>query len=476
MSSGAFFIPEMRRIEQIHFVGIGGAGMCGIAEVLLNQGYRVSGSDIQSSHATSRLESLGVAVSIGHAEKNIQSADVVVTSTAIDEANVEVLAARLAQLPIVPRAEMLAELMRYRHGVAVAGTHGKTTTTSLIASVFGEAGLAPTFVIGGLLNSANANAQLGDGRYLIAEADESDASFLHLQPMVSVITNIDADHLETYEGDFSKLTATFVEFIHNLPFYGLAIVCIDDENVRSLIGRFHRPVLSYGFSEDADYRISDYCCEGLRAEFLLQYPGGNGKLHVSLNTPGVHNALNATAAFVVAHDEGIEPGVILKALDNFKGVGRRFDVSADLVIEGGKFTLVDDYGHHPTEVAATIAAARVSWPERRLVMVFQPHRYTRTFDLYDDFVSTLSAVDVLLIMDVYAAGEQPIAGADSRSLAMSIRQRGKIDPLFIERREELNQILERVLNPGDILITQGAGDVSKVSAAIAQHQFSSSVT
>lgn len=466
-----FLVPEMRRIEQIHFVGIGGAGMCGIAEVLLNQGYKVSGSDMQSSYTTRRLADLGAEIFLGHAIENIRAANVVVVSTAIAGDNVELVAARDAQLPIVPRAEMLAELMRYRHGIAVAGTHGKTTTTSLIASIFGEAGLGPTFIIGGLLNSANANAQLGNGRYLIAEADESDASFLHLQPMVSIITNIDADHMSTYGGDFTRLTETFVEFIHNLPFYGLAVVCIDDENVRKLVADFHRPVITYGFSEDADYCISHYKSEGLKTQFLIRYKESKGPVQVTLNTPGIHNALNATAAFAVAHDEGIEQGVILKALDNFKGVGRRFEVTGNLAVNGGEVTLVDDYGHHPTEVAATIAAARESWPDRRLVMIYQPHRYSRTSDLYDDFVRVLSSVDTLLLLEVYAAGEQPIAGADSRSLAGSIRQRGKIDPIFIEDRGELNELLIDQLTPGDILITQGAGDIGKLSTEIASFEF-----
>ena len=471
MSSSTFFVPEMRRIEQIHFVGIGGAGMCGIAEVLLNQGYRVSGSDVQASRTTQRLAELGVEIFIGHAVENIKAANVVVVSTAISETNIELCAAKDAHLPIVPRAEMLAELMRYRHGIAVAGTHGKTTTTSLIASIFGEAGLGPTFVIGGLLNSANANAQLGNGRYLIAEADESDASFLHLQPMVSVVTNIDADHMSTYGGDFSKLTATFVDFVHNLPFYGLVVVCIDDENIKNLLADFHRPVITYGFDAEADYRISDYHCEGLKAHFLLHFKEAEGPVQVTLNTPGVHNALNATAAFAVALDEEIEQSVILKALDNFKGVGRRFEVAGQLAIRQGEVTLVDDYGHHPTEVAATIAAARESWPDKRLVMIYQPHRYSRTHDLYDDFVRVLSTVDVLVLLDVYAAGEEVIAGADSRSLSGSIRQRGKVDPLYVEDRTELFDVLEGLLDADDILITQGAGDVGKLSKEIASYQF-----
>ncbi|MFB1001030.1 MAG: UDP-N-acetylmuramate--L-alanine ligase [Pseudomonadales bacterium] len=471
MSSSTFFVPEMRRIEKIHFVGIGGAGMCGIAEVLLNQGYLVSGSDVQASHTTNRLAELGVEIFIGHAIENVQTANVVVVSTAISDSNIELCAAQEAHLPIVPRAEMLAELMRYRHGIAIAGTHGKTTTTSLLASIFGEAGLGPTFIIGGLLNSANANAQLGHGRYLIAEADESDASFLHLQPMVSVVTNIDADHMSTYGGDFSKLTATFVDFVHNLPFYGLVVVCIDDDNIKKLLADFHRPVITYGFDANADYRISDYRCEGLKAYFLLHYKDADGPVQVTLNTPGAHNALNATAAFAVAIDEKIEQSIILKALDNFKGVGRRFEIAGKLSMNQGDVTLVDDYGHHPTEVAATIAAARESWLGKRLVMIYQPHRYSRTHDLYDDFVRVLSTVDVLLLLDVYAAGEELITGADSRSLSGSIRQRGKIDPIYVEDRAELFDVLQGLLIADDILITQGAGDVGKLSKEISSHQF-----
>ncbi len=468
MTDLAYSIPEMRRIGSIHFIGIGGSGMSGIAEVLLNQGYLVSGSDLLESHSTRRLAELGVEIHIGHAEQNIAGADVVVISSAIADDNIEMLAARRAQLPIVPRAEMLAELMRYRHGIAVAGTHGKTTTTSLVASVFARAGLAPTFIIGGLLNSANANAQLGQGRYLVAEADESDASFLHLQPMVVVITNIDDDHMETYGGDFARLCSTFVEFVHNLPFYGLAVVCIDDDNIRSLLDEFHRPLLTYGFAEDADFRISQYRCEGLRSSFLLHYTNDAGPLHISLNVPGVHNALNAAAAFAVAYDEGIAPEEIVQALDGFAGVGRRFQVLDGVPVSEGAVTVVDDYGHHPTEVAATIAAARDCWPERRLVMLYQPHRYSRTRDLYEDFVRVLSGVDVLLLLDVYAAGEEPIPGVDGRNLSGSIRQRGAVDPIFVEQRDGLYEVLATVLCDGDVLMTQGAGDIGRIAAQLRQ--------
>ncbi|MDB4528380.1 UDP-N-acetylmuramate--L-alanine ligase [Pseudomonadales bacterium] len=459
-------VGSMRRIRNIHFVGIGGAGMCGIAEVLINQGYGVSGSDLSESHTTQRLVELGANIFIGHDACQIDSADVVVTSTAIDTSNVEVAAAKDQGLPVVPRAEMLAELMRYRYGIAVAGTHGKTTTTSLIASIFGEAKVAPTFVIGGLLNSANANAQLGEGRYFIAEADESDASFLHLQPMVSVITNIDEDHMSTYGGDFSRLKDTFIKFVHNLPFYGLLVACIDDENIIELQDRFHRTVVTYGFSEAADYQLINYRCEAMRTDFDLRIGGSKNPLHVSLSMPGRHNALNAAAAFIVAQEEGIDTGIILKALNDFAGVGRRFDVQENITLAGQVVTLVDDYGHHPREVAATISAARDSWPEKRLVMVFQPHRYSRTNDLYESFVSSLGKVDVLVLLNVYPAGEQLIAGADSRSLSRSIRQRGELEPIYVEDNKELLKVLESLLQPGDVLLMQGAGDVGKISKSL----------
>lgn len=457
----------MRRIRNIHFVGIGGSGMCGIAEVLLNQGYGISGSDISEGRVTNRLQDLGAKVYIGHAAENVAEADVVVTSTAIDEANPEVHAARERGLAIVPRAEMLAELMRYRFGIAVAGTHGKTTTTSLIASIFAEANAAPTFVIGGLLNSANANAQLGKGHYFIAEADESDASFLHLQPMISVITNIDADHMATYEGSFDRLKSTFVEFVHNLPFYGLLVACVDDPVVRDLQEQFHRQTIGYGFSEYADYRIDNYECRGLRSSFNVSLPNEANPVFVELNIPGRHNALNATAALAVAHEEGLAIGTILKALSGFGGVGRRFQIH-ELQLHEKSITLVDDYGHHPTEIAATIVTARDSWPERRLVMVFQPHRYSRTHDLYDDFVSRLTTVDALLLLEVYAAGEKPIQSADGRSLAKSIRSRSELNPVFIEDVSELENVLGSALLDGDVLIMQGAGDVGKLSAALAR--------
>ena len=451
-------IPEMRRVKQIHFVGIGGAGMGGIAEVLHNEGYVISGSDISAGRVVNRLKRLGIRIHIGHAPDNVMDASVVVVSSAVDPQNVELQAAREQRIPIVQRAQMLAELMRYRHGIAVAGTHGKTTTTSLIASVFGEAGKDPTFVIGGLLNSAGTNARLGSSRYLIAEADESDASFLHLQPMISVITNIEADHMDTYEGDFEKLKSTYVDFIHNLPFYGVAVVYIDDPVVQEVTEQCGRKLITYGQSEAADYRLTEYSQNGNRSMFTVCGPDGE-TLAIELNLPGLHNALNATAAIAVALDEGIEAQDIVCALDKFEGIGRRFEQHGEFDSDGDKVMLVDDYGHHPSEVQATIDAVRAGWPERRLVMVYQPHRYSRTRDLYEDFAMVLSQVDVLLLLEVYAAGEEPIAGADGRSLCRTIRGRGKLDPIFVEPSDSLYGLLADVIKDGDLVLTQGAGDI-----------------
>jgi len=458
-----YSIPEMRRVRGIHMIGIGGAGMSGIAEVLLNLGYQVSGSDVRRSPVTQRLESLGITLFIGHSENNIGGADVVVISSAVESQNPEVVAARENRVPVVPRAEMLAELMRYRHGIAVAGTHGKTTTTSLIASVFGEAGLDPTFVIGGQLNSAGSNAQLGASRFLIAEADESDASFLHLQPMVTVVTNIEADHMDTYGGDFAVLKRTFLEFLHNLPFYGLAVLCIDDEVVASLMQDVICPVVTYGFAESADYRIDALVRSGLTTEFLVHRPGQMSSLQVSLNMPGLHNVLNATAAVAVASDEGLDDESIAEGLRQFAGVGRRFQQRDSIVLDEGSALLVDDYGHHPTEVAATLDSLQQAWPDRRVVMIYQPHRYTRTRDLYEDFVAVLSQCDVLIVLEVYAAGESPIPGADGRSLTRSIRQRGQLEPLFAEAIDEIPALLSDVLLPGDVVVTQGAGNITQLS-------------
>lgn len=464
-------IPEMRRIRRIHFVGIGGAGMSGIAEVLLNQGYDVAGSDAKASKSTERLQSFGAEIFIGHDAAHIEKADVIVVSTAIDSSNPEIKAAQDSRLPIVRRAEMLAELMRYRHGIAIAGTHGKTTTTSLIASILGEGGFDPTYVIGGLLNSAGTNAKLGSSRYFVAEADESDASFLHLQPMASVVTNIDADHMDTYGGDFEVLKRTFIEFLHNLPFYGLAVVCGDDPVIRELLPRIARPTLTYGFQEDNDIRATDVHQEGLQTHFSV-HRLGRKTLRVTLNLPGLHNVLNSLAAIAIATDEGVEDAAIVTALGHFQGVGRRFQRFGEFAIgsgsSAGTVQLVDDYGHHPREVAATIAAARQAFPDRRLVMVFQPHRYTRTRDCFDDFVQVLSTVDHLLLLDVYSAGEKPIAGADARSLARSIRNRGVIDPIFVEHADELAQLLPAQLHANDMVLTQGAGTVGTIALELAQ--------
>jgi UDP-N-acetylmuramate--alanine ligase len=468
MSAATGTIPGMRRIRRIHFIGIGGAGMCGIAEVLLNQGYEISGSDLSESAVTARLRRLGVTVHIGHAASNVVGADVIVVSSAVDRENAEVIEASNRRIPIIRRAEMLAELMRYRHAIVIAGTHGKTTTTSLVASLLAQGGLDPTFVIGGLLNSAGTNAKLGAGRYMVAEADESDASFLHLQPMVAVVTNIDDDHMATYEGDFEKLKKTFVTFLHNLPFYGLAVLCIDDPVVRDILPGISRPVLTYGFSEGADFRIELICQQGMISRFRVQRPGHDEPLEASINLPGVHNVLNATAAIAVATEEGVSDEAIRQGLAGFQGVGRRFAVQGQLACKRGEVTLVDDYGHHPTEVAATIRAVRDGWPGRRLVMVFQPHRFSRTHDLYDDFVDVLSEVDFLLMLDVYPAGEKPIRGADSRSLCRSIRQRGALDPILVKKHDELAAILDEVLQDGDMLMMQGAGNIGALCQQLAE--------
>ncbi|AJD47386.1 UDP-N-acetylmuramate--L-alanine ligase [Isoalcanivorax pacificus W11-5] len=462
----AHVVPEMRRIRRIHFVGIGGVGMCGIAEVLCNQGYEVSGSDLRESPVVTRLRELGVRVDIGHAAKNVEGVDVVVTSTAVASSNEEVLAANKARIPVVPRAEMLAELMRFRHGIAVAGTHGKTTTTSMTASIMAEAGMDPTFVIGGRLTSAGTNARLGQSRYLVAEADESDASFLHLQPMSAIVTNIDADHMHTYGGDFARLENTFIEFLHNLPFYGLAVLCIDDPVVRRLLPRVNRQVIRYGFDEDADVRGEVMTQQGMSTRFRV-LRGDSAPLEITINLPGRHNVLNALAAIAVAADEGAPDDAIVRGLEKFTGVGRRFDVLGDYGFSAGKAMLVDDYGHHPREVKVTIDAIRAGWPDKRLVMLFQPHRYTRTRDLYEDFVEVLSGVDVLLMLEVYGAGEEPIPGADARALCRSIRQRGQVEPVFVDDPAKLPALLEKLLQDGDLLVTQGAGNVGTIARQLA---------
>jgi UDP-N-acetylmuramate--alanine ligase len=464
-------VPEMRRVKQIHFVGIGGAGMGGIAEVLAYEGYKISGSDIAENPVVKRLRSLGAEIFIGHQQGNIYGASVVVVSTAIKADNPELLAAQQARIPVVRRAEMLAELMRYRHGVAVSGTHGKTTTTSLIASIYGQAQLDPTFVIGGLLNSAGTNAKLGQSRYLIAEADESDASFLHLQPMVSVVTNIEADHMATYQGDFEVLKDTFVRFIQNLPFYGTAVVCLDDPVIEELIPRFARQTVTYGFHEQADVRISNFSQCVNRSEFLV-HRINKPAMQIQLNLPGKHNALNAAAAIAVAMEDDIDDSSISTALSEFAGIGRRFEQYGEFETGRGKAILVDDYGHHPTEVQATIDAARAAWPDKRLVMAYQPHRYTRTRDLYEDFVRVLAQVDQLLLLDVYPAGETAIAGADSRSLCRTIRQCSDKEPLFVASPESLPAMLAQIIDDGDLVLTQGAGNIGAVVKTLAELKLS----
>lgn len=460
-------VPEMRRVERIHFVGIGGAGMSGIAEVLVNEGYRISGSDIAPNAVTDRLTEKGAEIFFGHAAENVNGASVVVASTAINKQNPELLAATELRIPVVRRAEMLAELMRYRHGIAIAGTHGKTTTTALATQIYSEAGLDPTFVNGGLVKSAGTNARLGCSRYLIAEADESDASFLHLQPMVCVVTNIEADHMDTYGGDFEVLKQTFIDFIHNLPFYGLAVMCIDDPVVRELLPRVGRPMLTYGFAEDADVRLVNYTQTGQQGHFTV-LRNDKPALNITLNIPGKHNALNATAAIAVATEEGVSDDAIMRALVEFEGTGRRFDHLGEFDTGNGNVMLVDDYGHHPSEVDVTIQAARAGWPDKRLVMIFQPHRYSRTRDLYDDFANVLEQVDVLVMLDVYSAGETPIAGADSRSLCRTIRSRAKIDPIFVPQAESLPAILANIIKNDDLVLTQGAGDVGKIARQLAE--------
>ncbi len=456
----------MGRIKHIHFVGIGGAGMSGIAEVLVNLGYTVSGSDLHKNAATVQLAKRGAHIAIGHQASNIKDADAVVTSSAVNAENPEVIAARAQRIPIVPRAEMLAELMRFRYGIAVAGTHGKTTTTSLTASLLAEGGLDPTFVIGGRLNSAGANARLGAGRYLVAEADESDASFLYLQPMLAIVTNIDADHMATYGGDFARLRQTFVEFLHHLPFYGLAVLCLDDPVVREILPQVTRPIVSYGIEHNADVRATEVQQDGTRTHFNVHIPNRAKPLPVELSMPGRHNVLNALAAIAVAHELGVSDTAIQRGLANFLGIGRRFQVYGELAIQAGNVLLVDDYGHHPHEVAATLQAARAAWPQRRLVVAFQPHRYSRTRDLFEDFAQVLSTVDALLLVEVYAAGEAPIASADGRTLCRAIRARGQVDPVFVERAADLATALSGVLQGGDVLLTLGAGDIGAVAAAL----------
>jgi UDP-N-acetylmuramate--alanine ligase len=466
MSQPVSFKDFMRRIHKVHFVGVGGAGMSGIADVMNTLGYQVSGSDVASNAVTEQLKKSGVKVYHSHSVENVRDVDVVVTSTAISRENVEVEAAIARRIPVVPRAEMLAELMRFSHGIAVAGTHGKTTTTSLVTSVLAEAGLDPTYVIGGKLNSSAKHARLGQGKYLVAEADESDASFLYLQPMMSVVTNIDADHLPTYGGDFARLKQTFVEFLHHLPFYGLAVVCVDDAEVRSLLPEITRPIIRYGIDFDADVRASNIRYQGSKTTFDVMLPESGSAIEITLNMPGRHNVLNALAAICVGYELGVSSEHMQSALTKFEGIGRRMHMYGEAKMAQGSVTLVDDYAHHPTEVAATLSATRNAWPEKRLVAIFQPHRYTRTRDLFEDFSQVLAECDVLLLTEVYAAGEELIAGADTRALCAAIRARGKANPIFVEDVEKLDESLRSVLQDGDLVLTMGAGSIGRIASQL----------
>jgi len=451
------------KVRRIHFVGIGGSGMSGIAEVLVTLGYQVSGSDLAENAATRRLAKLGAKVSLGHKPEHIEGADAVVVSTAVGADNPEVMAARAKRVPLVPRALMLAELMRLKQGVAIAGTHGKTTTTSLVASVLAEGGLDPTFVIGGRLTAAGSNARLGAGDFIVVEADESDASFLHLQPVIAVVTNIDADHMDTYQHDFARLRQAFVQFLQNLPFYGAAVLCADDVHVREILPFVSKPVLTYGTGADATVRAENITHDAGRMRFRARL--GKTAFDVTLNLPGHHNVLNALAAIAVATELGVAQKAIVKALAEFHGVGRRFQRYGDVALEGGgAFTLIDDYGHHPAEMAATLEAARGAFPGRRLVLAFQPHRYTRTRDLFEDFVRVLSTVDALVLAEVYAAGELPIVAADGRSLARAVRVAGQVEPVFVEDIAEMPAAIRRIAADGDVVVTMGAGSIGNVPA------------
>ena len=458
------------KVKRIHFVGVGGSGMSGIAEVLANQGFEVSGSDLSESATTRRLVAQGVRVAIGHAAENVRNADALVVSTAVKEDNPEVVAARERHLPIVPRAQMLAELMRLKQGIAIAGTHGKTTTTSLTASCLAEAGLDPTFVIGGRLNSAGANARLGSGEFLVAEADESDASFLFLSPVISVVTNIDQDHMDTYGQDFGRLKQAFIDFVHRLPFYGVAVMCLDDPHVREVLPQLAKQVVTYGYSEGANIRAENVRADGGRMHFdCVRTNGSVSRFSVTLNLPGEHNVRNALAAIAVATEVGASDAAIQKALAEFHGVGRRFQRYGEVSLAaGGSFTLIDDYGHHPVEMAATLAAARGAFPGRRIVLAFQPHRYTRTRDCFEDFVKVLSAADAVLLAEVYAAGESPIVAADGRSLARALRVAGKVEPVFVEEIGSMPQTILDAARDGDVVITLGAGSIGSVPAKLVQ--------
>jgi UDP-N-acetylmuramate--alanine ligase len=453
------------KVKHLHFVGIGGSGMSGIAEVLLNLGFQVSGSDLGKNAATRRLKQLGATVYLGHAEQNLTNADVVVVSTAVGKDNPEVLAARARHIPVVPRAMMLTELMRLRQGIAVAGTHGKTTTTSLTSSVLAKGGFDPTFVIGGRLNSSDSNARLGTGEFIVVEADESDASFLHLQPILAVITNIDADHMETYGHDFEKLKQAFVEFVEHLPFYGRAMLCVDDANVREILPRISKPVTTYGFSEDAQIRAMNVRHQGGQMRFtaLCRQNGTPRDMDITLNLAGMHNVLNALAAIAIALEIGVADGAIVAAMAEFQGVGRRFQRYGEIALpDGGSFTLIDDYGHHPAEMVATLEAVRGAFPGQRLVLAFQPHRYTRTRDLFEDFVKVLCSVDTLVLAEVYAAGEPPIVAADGRALMHALRVAGQSEAVFVEDIQLMPQAIMQMARDGDVVITMGAGSVGSV--------------
>ena len=454
------------KVKNIHFIGIGGSGMSGIAEVLINLGFSVTGSDLASNSVTARLQAAGAKVFQGHQKENLTDADVVVVSSAVNEANPEVKEARARKIPVVPRALMLAELMRFRQGIAVAGTHGKTTTTSLIASILAEADMDPTYVIGGKLESANANAKLGTGEYIVAEADESDASFLHLTPVVAVVTNIDADHMDTYEHSFDKLKTAFVDFLQQLPFWGMAVVCVDDANIREILPRVTKPVMTYGFSEEARVRAINVVADNGQMHFTVQRINGvTTEFDVTLNLPGKHYVQNALAAIAIASELNVPDAAIVKALKEFKGVGRRFERYGEVKAKtGGAFTLIDDYGHHPVEMQAVIAAARGAFPDRRLVLAFQPHRYTRTRDCFEDFVRVLSSADAVLLTEVYPAGEAPIVAADGRSLVRAVRVAGKVEPLFLETTNELPQAIMNTAKDGDVVIVMGAGSIGQVAA------------
>ena len=454
------------KVKNIHFIGIGGSGMSGIAEVLVNLGFKVTGSDLASNAVTARLQAAGATVYQGHQKENLTDADVVVVSSAVNEANPEVKEARARKIPVVPRALMLAELMRFRQGIAVAGTHGKTTTTSLIASILAEAGMDPTYVIGGKLESANANAKLGTGEYIVAEADESDASFLHLTPVMAVVTNIDADHMDTYEHSFDKLKTAFVDFLQQLPFWGMAVVCVDDANIREILPRVTKPVMTYGFSEEARVRAINVVADNGQMHFTVQRINGvTTEFDVTLNLPGKHYVQNALAAIAIASELNVPDAVIVKALKEFKGVGRRFERYGEVKAPaGGTFTLIDDYGHHPVEMQAVIAAARGAFPNQRLVLAFQPHRFTRTRDCFEDFVKVLSSADAVLLTEVYSAGEAPIVAADGRSLVRAVRVAGKVEPLFVETTAELPQAIVNTVQDGDVVIVMGAGSIGQVAS------------